>query len=894
MIFLKRLTVFIILFNSFSFTSLGIISFPDHLENELKQATSDTARVMVYNHFTKNLLNMFHPDNHQILQYAQEGLALAEQIQFDKGSAELYRTMGRAYFNLHDFENAIEYYEKSLNICEKIQDLNDMAQNYYDIGLIYREQSKIHHSLEMMYQALSLWKQLENTNHKLIAYQRIINLYMDVSEFRLADSYAKEALKLAIETGNRHQEASLYDQLAHINYSTGNMQAVEEYYQKSLPIFEELGDQLSIARITYNIAESLHSDDTEKAVVLFQKSAALYEKNAPDHYELFEVYNSIANIFQTVNNIDSAKHYKELALKKAILSGNRQTISNAHYAIGLFYNKIGEANRAEKEFNQANKIASKSGLYELLSKTFLELSLLKFQKGDSKVAFEYLQKYHVVNDSLNREDNKRNVQQLTQQYEFEKDMIEKNEIIRAQLESQEHAMKYQKTIVIIISIGLFFSAILLIFILRSNLYNRKANIKLEAQHREILCINDQLKESHQQLFKYKDNLEEMVKEQTAKLQQSEMQLRTLSDNLPGGCIYRKHVFRDGIEIISYISSTAEEWLGMSAKTVMEDIMHFYQRIVPEDFEKKRQLEQESIRSTSPYSCEYRLMKGDREVWLLENAMPYEDTNHYIVWDAIVVDITDRKKFEKELIQAKELAEESDRLKSSFLANMSHEIRTPMNGIVGFLGFIEREDLPIEKRHAYTGIIRSNVQQLLQLIGDIVDLSKIDSQQLVLHYVTFDLNNMLDELETFFHDSILKDNKHLELILDRSQFIFPCIIKFDTVRVQQILKNLVGNAIKFTKKGYVRFGYQITEDGNHLYFFVEDTGIGIPASQQGFIFDRFWKASDEAEHIMYGGTGLGLPISKNLVEMMDGQIGLISDEGVGSTFNFTLPFIPEKG
>jgi len=245
-----------------------------------------------------------------------------------------------------------------------------------------------------------------------------------------------------------------------------------------------------------------------------------------------------------------------------------------------------------------------------------------------------------------------------------------------------------------------------------------------------------------------------------------------------------------------------------------------------------------------------------------------------------------------LIEAKEQAEESDRLKSAFLANMSHEIRTPMNGIVGFLGFIERDSLPAEKRQAYTGIIRSNVQQLLKLIGDIIDISKIDSNSLALNKTPFDLNNLLYEMDIFYQEFMMKRDKKLEMMLDRSHFITPCIIRSDPFRVKQVLSNFIGNAIKFTEIGFIRFGYSLIEHGKKLYFFVEDTGIGVPDSKLEYIFERFRQAHDEKTQTLYGGTGLGLAICKSLVEMMGGQIGVESQEGIGSTFYFTLPYCPD--
>ena len=888
--FTSRLLFFIVILTSFCFTAFG--STLDSLENRLNRATSDTSRVMVYNRFARELLGEQKQYYSQALQHAHQGLTLAEQVHFDEGQAELHRTIGDVCYSLTNYENAMEHYMKSLEICEKIQDKNCVAQTYYNISHIYREQSKIFISLEYLQKALLLWKQMNDTDNMIKVYRDIVRMYRDIGELQLAMDHAEAAIQLAIETENRDKAAAVYDVLARIYQSIGNSQAAEEYLQKALEIYEEMGDQIQVARIIVHIARTLYSNEPQIAIGLLRKAAAIYESISPAHNLLYDMYNFIANRFQADNH-DSIKFYREKALSKAILSGNKRTMANAYYNSGIFYNSRGDEVRAEKDFLKSHDIAIDNRLYDILSRSLLELSQINYHKGKYKISFEYLQRYQTINDSLNREENRRNIKQLTQQYEFEKDMTGKNETIKVQLEHQQQAMKYQKTIVFIVSIALFFSAILLVFIFRSNRRNRLANIKLGHQHREILRINDELQESHRELSLYKDNLEKMVKEQTAKLQQSELQLRTLSDNLPGGCIYQKHVCNDGKETISYISNTAEEWLGISAETIMDDHIRLYMQIAPEDLEKKRKLEQESISSMSSYSFEYRLMKGNQEVWMLENAMPRNHSGQKnIVWDGIVVDITDRKKFEKDLIEAKEQAEESDRLKSAFLSNMSHEIRTPMNGIVGFLGFIEREDLPAQKRQTYIGVIRNNVQQLLQLIGDIIDISKIDSNSLTLNRIPFDLNKLMDELDIFYQELMTKHNKRMELMLDRSQFISSSIVRSDPFRIRQVLSNLIGNAIKFTEMGYVRFGYSLTEQGDNLHFFVEDTGIGIPESKLDYVFERFRQVHNEETQTLYGGTGLGLAISKSIVELMGGQIGVESIENVGSTFYFTLPYSPE--
>ena len=242
-------------------------------------------------------------------------------------------------------------------------------------------------------------------------------------------------------------------------------------------------------------------------------------------------------------------------------------------------------------------------------------------------------------------------------------------------------------------------------------------------------------------------------------------------------------------------------------------------------------------------------------------------------------ITNRKKMEQELTTAKELAEESNRLKSAFLANMSHEIRTPLNAIVGFSGILASTDEEEEKQE-YVSIIENNNTLLLQLISDILDLSKIEAGTLELNYSNIELNELMRELERGFLLRVKTDAVKLEFVEPAG----PCMAYTEKNRLSQLMINLVTNAIKFTEKGSIRFGYEMRE--NELYFYVTDTGCGIPKDKQQNIFGRFVKLNSFAQ-----GTGLGLSICKTLMDHMGGRIGVESEEGKGSTFWFTLPYKP---
>ena len=240
-------------------------------------------------------------------------------------------------------------------------------------------------------------------------------------------------------------------------------------------------------------------------------------------------------------------------------------------------------------------------------------------------------------------------------------------------------------------------------------------------------------------------------------------------------------------------------------------------------------------------------------------------------------ITTRKKMEMELTAARDRAEESNRLKSAFLANMSHEIRTPLNAIVGFSGILASTDEEEEKQE-YVSIIENNNTLLLQLISDILDLSKIEAGTLEFQYSNIDLNKMLNELTSSLQLKIKSEKVQLTCHLAKEN----CFIHTEKNRLSQLLINLISNAIKFTTEGYIRFGYELHD--KEIYFYVSDTGCGIPKDKQKSIFGRFVKLNSFEQ-----GTGLGLSICQTLVEHMGGTIGVDSEEGKGSKFWFTLPY-----
>jgi len=286
---------------------------------------------------------------------------------------------------------------------------------------------------------------------------------------------------------------------------------------------------------------------------------------------------------------------------------------------------------------------------------------------------------------------------------------------------------------------------------------------------------------------------------------------------------------------------------------------------------------ENLKSNTLHTEESYFKRATGKTYPVEMHMRLIEINKKLMVSCYIKDISERKK-----------AINRDRLKSSFLARMSHDIRTPMNSIVGFSELIIDETIPLEDKKNYINYIYKNSNQLLTLINDIIDISKIEVGEIIIRNHPTNINNIISELETMYRSSnAVKNNDDIKMLFEKNLSDEEASIISDTVRLKQVLINLINNAIRHTKRGYIKVSY-LKQDENNIVFSVKDTGIGIPKEKQKIIFDEFKQAIDPSIK-SNGGTGLGLAISKNIVKLMEGNIWVESTPGKGSSFFFTIPY-----
>ncbi len=826
--------------------------------------------------------------------------------------AQMYHIVGTAYWFANDRASALDYLLRSLKLRREENDLKGISKTLNNIAIIYLRSDRYEEAIEMYEESLKIKKQLGDTLGIAATYNNLGNVYLGLKQYGYATHYTQEAINIWENSNNRLGIPQAYNNLAVINIEQGNYRMALENLKKALGEAQGLKQNTELSEIYSNLGIVYEKLGYYDKAITNLNLAIEFLRDIGNLQKQISIYKNLANFYHKIG--DNRNAFENL-LKAYQLNDSLNTSQMKERLAELQVKYDQEKNQREIEFlRQQNNIhqlqmeSERMRFNLLLLITFIIFLLVLF--------IYYRYRIHVRHNKIL--DQK--VQERTAS--LQKEIIERKQLQINELRAREQFRYIFNTLPIgllhynqegtILAVNPTFAEIF--SSTQEEITGKKLtevipdqnvldNLEKALQHTNInfeyywehgtqpgrhLNIYAGSIFSNKGLFLGAFGIFEDItarKEYEERLTESETKFRELSQSLPEIICEVDTKGR-----ITYVNRIFFEKLGYTPQQV-ESGLHIFRLF---DHQGRSSLieffRQLSLNHSTELQSEATIYSIDRKaIDILIKVQGIIRSNQLLGVRGILIDISERKKYEKELRLAKEKAEQADKLKSQFLANMSHEIRTPINGIIGFSELLYDEELSREEQRNYLDIIIKSSNQLVQIIDDIVNVSRIEAGEVQIIKRHIDLHQFLADLSLFYSGLVTGSN-------DQVSFVTRCmippdvrLIKLDHHRVQQIINNLISNAIKFTQKGTIELGCFLSEN-DKLKFYVKDTGIGISPENQSIIFDRF-RQVEETSQRKYGGTGLGLTISKALVTLMEGEIWVESALNQGSTFYFTIPIEP---
>ena len=794
-------------------------------------------------------------DHTQALENAEKALAISEKLQNPKMIAQAQNMLATLCYAGQNFTKSIEYGILCESYFQKSGDVETLSNlyktlstaNFYignaEMSNIYSDKcielAEKHHFVDILFK--------QYYNRGIMAFYR--------GDYSSSMEFALKALNIAKNNNSISFTAKCYDLLGSISNNISEHRKAINYFELSLNIYLAEDDKLFVGQTYNNLAFTYGKINRQDSVRLCYYKALDYYRETESAEGLSFTYTGLADYYQSEGKLDSAQIFIEKGLKEALLSESTLNLFNSYNTAGNIFFLQGDYPKALEYQRRALVLAQRirNKEQESIARYGISRNFAVMQRYDS--AYHYLSQSYAINDSLQRND------------EIQKRAFAFAEhLVKEKFEKELEAEKLQRRLwLAIMSLCGMLIVILSVFIL-----------SMSVRQKKIKSINAELN-------KYKLELENNLQNRTRELRLTEQQILNLSNNLPSGVIFRFAFENEREGKLVYASTGWEELTGQSLKMVNDAVSFFQNRIHPDDSREMLHALAHAIQNHTILDKVYRFYKNNTNMrWFHVRAIAIAGDDGLTYLDGFQVDETEQKFFEQELVTAKNKAEESDRLKSAFLANMSHEIRTPMNAIVGFSTLLVNKKLPPHRQNSYLELIRDNCQNLLHLIDDIVDISKIEAGQLNLRMETIPLSDIMKAVKGHFDPFVALGHPHVELWIDEGLLNSSMTIHTDLFRMKQIFVNLIENALKFTQKGFVRCA-QLFDRNDVLHFIIMDTGIGIAHEDVENIFQSFRKLDHYST-----GTGLGLSIVRRALVQMGGNIWVESEPDVGSTFHFTLP------
>lgn len=878
----------------------------DSLKKALNQS-SQTEQVKILNQLVQETKSI---DIEIAKLYAIEAVSKAEKVQDNLLLGNSYENLALTYYYMGDFEKSLKYDEKAEFYYRKTDNKSELADIYIDLATDHQNLGNIAQALQYFDNAINTSKEIDDKKSLASALRYKGIYYQNRGELPKSIPLLNESLRIYEELNYTDGLITTLNDLGSTYWMLNDYQQALEYYQKALEISEKVRDEDGMA-IIYNNLANVYSDWKRYKNALDHYRRALTINIKGQNKEGISVaYNNIGEIYKLQNQIDTAYEYylKSLAIKNAL--GDSVRIANTliniaeikkikkQYieAIELYqkcltvYRKSGAANRIVTTLNEIGDTYLQQGKYinalkslresDSLSKNygFLEeykrsnyfLYVLYSKIYDYKNALHFHEKYVEINDSIYNDE----AQKRIYAYQIKYESIQQENQIKLLSQENEYNLKRQRNSRNFFILIVFILLTLAFFLFRQNKNKQKVNQNLENKNTEINKQKEELA-TQQKLL---DNTIAMLEKTNKELEKLSIVARE-TDNaiIIAGALGEIEWVNTGFERL--YGYTYQEFITKKGKTLID---------ATSDFDIKNKIRTAMInRKPSVYDSLHLTKDGDVK-WIQTSLTPICDINNKLQQIIIIeTDITKIKKAEEEVRSAK-LSEEANKAKSEFLANMSHEIRTPLNAIMGFAKLLAKENLTTNGKE-FINTIQNNANILLTLINDILDLSKLEAEQLEIINEPANLRKTLNEVYEIFILKAKEKGINIELQVPQQ---LPETILIDEKRIRQILMNLVGNGVKFTEKGKVKIevNYAKSNDSNKnidLIFNIEDTGIGIDKEIQQTIFDAFMQETATSVR-KYNGIGLGLAITKKLVEALNGKISFKSEKGSGSSFTVLIP------
>jgi PAS domain S-box-containing protein len=756
--------------------------------------------------------------------------------------ADYYYQKASNYYDWSRYQLAKEYYEKALIEFKKHKNKIGIAKTFKGLGI-----------------TVSVW-----------------------SDYEGSIGYLQQARDIYTEFGDQQGIETINLAMGVVMEQWGKIDVALNYYENALNYFEEKHDIFNQANLRLHIGDLYIKKGNYNKALDYYFTAENLEKLKP-HKKLRAItLSNIAEAFYFMGKYREAMEYQDEALKLKYEIGDRKRIAISLIDLGKIHLALKNYNKAVNYAKEGYKIANMS----LLSSEALE-SLHLLSEGYSSLrkldsAYFYLNKYIVLKDKIFNDENTKTLNNLQIKYNT-REKEKENQVLKLKNSQNELLLRKErdaKYLTFIVTLFIFLITLVILLFLRArDKQNRKNNFMLQYKNTEITKQKEKLSVLNSELIESRAKYMSIVENATIGM------YRTTRDG--------KILFANKT-LLNMIRSTWEEIKEINLNKIKPDRKKLLSLVDRQKIVTGR----EDIWDRRDGSK----MFVNESMWIVQDG-----NGKLLYYEGIVEDITKRKIAEnklkenesalieinrellrnnEELEKARVEIEKAYKTKSEFLANISHEIRTPLNAIIGFTDLLMQK-VKGEGQLQYVQAIRSSGRNLLSLINDILDLSKIQAGKIELHFEPVVLNQIVNDISRIFTLSVKE--KGLEFRVKTHPSLTKLIFLDDT-RMRQILFNLIGNAVKFTDKGFIELDVDVTNESREsldIKITITDTGSGIPVGKQAQVFEAFVQSDNSRKH---SGSGLGLSITKRLVEIMNGTISMSSKPGDGTVFTVFIPGI----